>query len=43
MAALTTAKRALPAYSHRYCPEKFTQQQLFACLVPKSFLKTDYR
>ena len=43
MAALATAKRALPLYSHRYSPKKFTQHQLFACLVLKSFLKTDYR
>ena len=43
LAALATAERALPAYSHRDSPKKFTQQQLFACLVLKSFLKTDYR
>lgn len=43
LAALATAERALPAYSHRYSPKKFTQQQLFACLVLKCFLKTDYR
>ncbi len=43
MAALSTAFRALPAYSHRYSPKKFTQHQLFACLVLKNFLKTDYR
>lgn len=43
MAALATAEQALPLYSHRYSPKKFTQHQLFACLVLKSFLKTDYR
>jgi Transposase DDE domain len=43
LAALATAERALPPYSHRCSPKKFTQQQLFACLVLKSFLKTDYR
>jgi hypothetical protein len=43
LAALATAVRALPLYSHRYSPKKFTQHQLFACLVLKSFLKTDYR
>ena len=43
LAALATAKRALPLYSHRNSPKKFTQHQLFACLVLKSFLKTDYR
>ena len=43
LAALATAKRSLPSYSYRYSPKKFTQHQLFACLVLKSFLKTDYR
>jgi Transposase DDE domain len=37
------ARRALPAYSHVCSPKKFTQHQLFACLVLKNFLKTDYR
>ena len=43
LAALATAERALPKYSHRNSPKKFTQHQLFACLVLKNFLKTDYR
>ena len=43
MAALATAERALPLYSHRNSPKTFTQHQLFGCLVLKSFLKTDYR
>jgi hypothetical protein len=42
-AALATARRALPAYSHRNSPKTFTQHQLFACLVLKNFLRTDYR
>jgi hypothetical protein len=42
-AALATARRALPAYSHVCSPKKFTQHQLFACLVLKNFLKCDYR
>ena len=37
------AKAVLPAYSHRCSPRKFTQHQLFACLVLKAFLRTDYR
>jgi hypothetical protein len=41
--AYAVARDALPAYSHRYSPKKFTQHQLFACLVLKEFLKTDYR
>jgi hypothetical protein len=43
LAALATARRALPAYSHRSSPKTFTQHQLFACLALKNFLKTDYR
>ncbi|TWT73507.1 Transposase DDE domain protein [Posidoniimonas polymericola] len=42
-AAWRVAQDALPAYSHRCSPKKFTQHQLFACLVLKKFLKTDYR
>jgi hypothetical protein len=41
--ALRTAKEALPTYSHRYSPKKYTQHQLFAILVLRQFLKTDYR
>ena len=41
--AWIVAKAALPAYSHPSSPKKFTQHQLFACLVLKAFLKTDYR
>lgn len=41
--ALEIAARSLPAYSHRFSPRTFTQHQLFACLVLKNFLKTDYR
>jgi hypothetical protein len=43
LAALATARRALPEYAHRYSPKKFTQHQLFACLVLKHFWRTDYR
>ena len=43
LAALATAQESLPLYSHRCSPKKFTQHQLFACLVLKVFLKTDYR
>lgn len=37
------ARRALPSFSHRYSPRKFTQHQLFACLTLKEFMKLDYR
>ena len=36
--ALVVARKALPAYAHRFSPKKFTQHQLFACLVLKEFL-----
>src|SRR6516225_4284918 len=41
--ALSVAAAALRPYAHKYSPKKFTQPQLFACLVLKTFLKTDYR
>jgi hypothetical protein len=42
-AALAVATRGLPRYAHRYSPKVYTQPQLFACLVLKTFFKTDYR
>jgi hypothetical protein len=41
--ALAAGEMALPAYSHPCSPKKFTQPQLFACLVLKAFFRTDYR
>ena len=41
--ALEAAREALPPYSHRNSPRIYTQHQLFACLVLKEFLKTDFR
>jgi hypothetical protein len=41
--ALAAGEAALPLYSHPCSPKKFTQPQLFACLVLKAFFKTDYR
>ncbi len=43
LAAYAAAKGGLPAYAHKYSPKKFTQHQLFSCLVLKTFLKVDYR
>ena len=40
---LEAARRALPTYAHRFAPKKFTQHQLFACLVLKTHQKEDYR
>ena len=41
--ALQVAQKALPTYSSAFSPHKFTQPQLFAILVLRQFLKTDYR
>jgi len=41
--ALAAGKEAFSDYSHRFSPHKFTQPQLFACLVLKEFEKKDYR
>lgn len=41
--ALAVASQRLRLYAHKFSPKKFTQPQLFACLVLKTFLKTDYR
>jgi hypothetical protein len=43
LVAWAVAKEALPAYSHRFSPRRFTQHQLFVCLVLKAFYKADYR
>jgi hypothetical protein len=41
--ALLVASQRLRRYAHKFSPKKYTQPQLFACLVLKTFLKTDYR
>ncbi len=41
--ALRVARDALPEYSSKFSRKDFTQYQLFALLVLKTFLKTDYR
>jgi hypothetical protein len=41
--ALNLAASALPAYSSKFSRQDFTQHQLFALAVLKTFLKTDYR
>jgi Transposase DDE domain len=33
----------LPEYAHRCSPKKYTQPQLFVCLVLKTFFRADYR
>ena len=41
--AFKTARSVLPDYWHKFSPQKFTLPQLFACLVLRVILKTDYR
>jgi hypothetical protein len=41
--SLLIGTQALRRYAHRFSPKLYTQAQLFACLVLKTFLKTDYR
>ena len=41
--ALRTAKASLSTYSSNYSRHDYTQHQLFAILVLRQFLKTDYR
>lgn len=43
LVAHEAARRSLPSYSHVCSPKKFTQHQLFACLVLKVHQKKDYR
>ncbi len=41
--ALIAGERTLRTYAHRFSPHCYTQPQLFACLVLKTFFRTDYR
>ncbi|MCL5279070.1 MAG: hypothetical protein M1376_04090, partial [Planctomycetes bacterium] len=41
--ALKAGQESLPDYRHPKSPKKFTQPQLFACLVVKEFRRLDYR
>jgi len=41
--ALGVGREALPAYASKYSRKDFTLPQLFAILVLRRFLKTDYR
>lgn len=43
LTAYVTAQDELPTYAHRFAPKKYTQPQLFACLVLKVHQKKDYR
>ena len=41
--ALRIAQEALPAYSSKFSPQRYTQHQLLTLLVLRQSLKTDYR
>lgn len=41
--ALRLARRHLTDHAHKYAPKKFTQPQLFACLILKAHLGCTYR
>jgi len=41
--ALEAAQEALPTYTSPFSRKDFTQHQLFAILVLREFLRTDYR
>ncbi len=41
--ALAVGHQALRPYAYKYSPKRYTQPQLFACLVLKTFCKLDYR
>jgi Transposase DDE domain len=41
--ALRLAKRHLADHAHKYAPRKFTQPQLFACLILKAHMGCTYR
>ena len=41
--ALAVGQATLRPFAHRFSPQRYRQPQLFACLVLKVFLKTDYR
>ena len=41
--SLQIAPASLPAYAHKFSPQRYTQPQLFSILVLRPFFKTDYR
>jgi hypothetical protein len=41
--SLRTAEAAMPSYSHRFSPKRYTQPQLTAILVVRHFYHLDYR
>jgi len=43
LAALRVAQRELSDFGHPNSPQTYTRPQLLACLVGKTFFRTDYR
>lgn len=41
--SLRMARKYVNPYSHKFSPQKFTQEQLLTCLVLRAYLKTTYR
>ena len=41
--SLQVAQAHLPAYAHKFSPQRYTQPQLFSLLVLRQFFQTDYR
>jgi hypothetical protein len=41
--AVEIGRQALPPYSSKFSPRRFTQAPRFACLVLMPFFRTDYR
>ncbi len=41
--ALRLGRKCLSDYGHEYSPQRFTQVQLFACVIMREVLRTTYR
>lgn len=41
--AIQIARKYVDPYSHKFSPQRFTQEQLLTCLILRAYLKTTYR
>lgn len=41
--SMRIGRKYVAPYSHRFSPQKFTQEQLLTCLILRAYLKTTYR
>jgi hypothetical protein len=41
--SLQLSRKYVDSYSHKFSPQRFTQEQLLTCLILKAYLKTTYR